>query len=89
MLYMHISRSDLTSAALKPKYLEDKTQNIEIREVRFKIKFQRFRSLKISILKTIRDKIINLRDKNVQNDEFYMPAKFHANQITFERVMDP
>ena len=32
MLYMHISRSDLSSAALKPKYLEDKTQNIEIRE---------------------------------------------------------
>ena len=29
---MHISRSDLSSAALKPKYLEDKTQNIEIRE---------------------------------------------------------
>ena len=23
--------------------------------------------------------IINLRKKNVQNDEFYMPAKFHAN----------
>ena len=32
MLYMHISRSDLSSAALKPKYLEDKTQNIESRE---------------------------------------------------------
>ena len=32
MLYMHISRSDLSSAALKPKYLEDKTQNIAIRE---------------------------------------------------------
>ena len=32
MLYMHISRSDLSSAALKPKYLEAKTQNIEIRE---------------------------------------------------------
>ena len=32
MLYMHISRSDLSSAALKPKYLEEKTQNIEIRE---------------------------------------------------------
>ena len=32
MLYMHILRSDLSSAALKPKYLEDKTQNIEIRE---------------------------------------------------------
>ena len=29
---MHISRSDLSSAALQPKYLEDKTQNIEIRE---------------------------------------------------------
>ena len=29
---MHILRSDLSSAALKPKYLEDKTQNIEIRE---------------------------------------------------------
>ena len=29
---MHISRSDLSSAALKPKYLEDKTEIIEIRE---------------------------------------------------------
>ena len=26
------ARSDLSSAALKPKYLEDKTHNIEIRE---------------------------------------------------------
>ena len=32
MLYMHISRNDLSSAALKPKYLEDKTQNIDNRE---------------------------------------------------------
>ena len=32
MLYMHISSSDLSSAALKPKYLEDKTKKIEIRE---------------------------------------------------------
>ena len=29
---MHISRSDLSSAALKPKYWEDKTHNIDIRE---------------------------------------------------------
>ena len=27
------------------------------------------------------------RSKNIQNDKFYMPAKFHANQNTFERVM--
>ena len=32
MLYMHISRSDLSSAAFKPKYLEGKTKNIAIRE---------------------------------------------------------
>ena len=32
MLYMHISRSDLSSAALKPKYMEGKTQNIAVRE---------------------------------------------------------
>ena len=31
--------------------------------------------------------MINVSGKNVHIDEFYMPAKFHAIQITFERVM--
>ena len=31
--------------------------------------------------------MISLRSKIVQDDEFYIPAKFPENLITFERIM--
>ena len=51
MLYLHISRSDLSSAALKPKYLEDKPKILKLE--------------KHSICQSIRKKIAKSRTEEM------------------------